>query len=142
MQETESLGMKLKKLREEKGIKQPEVAEYLNVTRQNYSSYEIKGTMPPIDTLRKLALFFGVSSDYLIGLSDQRDPIKFSANNISGSNVVQGSGSVTVNELTNANSKEERELLRIYRDLDVRGRMQLMNAAFALEDESKTSVED
>ncbi len=137
MQETESLGRKLKILRKEKGINQQEIADCLGITRQNYSAYEAKGTIPPIDNLCKLALFFDVSSDYLLGLSEQRNPIKvFSANNISSSNVVQGSGTVTVNE-TDTVSKEESELLRIYRDLDVRGRAKLLNAAFALEDESK-----
>ncbi|MCM1059413.1 MAG: helix-turn-helix domain-containing protein [Eubacterium sp.] len=137
MQESGFLGKRLKSLREEKGIRQPEVAEYLNITRQNYSAYETKGTMPPIDALRKLSQFFNVSSDYLIGLSDQRNPNEvYSASNINGSNFVQGNGSVTVGN-SGETSQEETELLRIYRELDVRGRAKLLNAAFAIEDENK-----
>lgn len=137
MEETTSLGQKLKSLREEKKLKQPDVANHLNITRQNYSSYENNRSQPPIDTLREIALFFNVSSDYLIGISDNRNPVEiYSANNINGSNVVQGSGSVTIGESEKI-SKEELELLRIYNELDVRSRAKLLNTAFELEDERK-----
>lgn len=134
MQELNQIGSKLQALRKEKGDSQQDVANYLNTKRQTIGAYETASSMPTIDNLRRLSIYFGVSSDYLIGLSDTPNATEiYTASNIQGSNFVQGSGSVTIGEL-NSTSKEESELLRIYRNLDVRSRTKLMNAAFDLED--------
>ncbi len=63
----------LKKLREEKEIKQIEVANYLGVTHQTYSKIEKNIENAKAPTLVKLAKFFNVSIDYILGLID--DPI-------------------------------------------------------------------
>ena len=57
--------MKLKELRENKQLKQEDVAKAINVTQSSYSKYENKTIEPNIDTLKKLADFYGVSLDYL-----------------------------------------------------------------------------
>ena len=80
-----------------------------------------------------LADFFGVTLDYLLGRTADRNNSYF-ASNISGSNFVQGSGSVSIGDIETT-TKEEAELLRIYRALDVRRRAKLLNAAFSLEDD-------
>lgn len=58
---------KLKLLRKEKGLKQIDVANYLQVSRQAYSSYENESREPDLETLKKLSAFFNVSIDELIG---------------------------------------------------------------------------
>ena len=124
----------IKLLRVEKGLSQEQLAKEAHVTQTAVSQWELGRTAPDKDVANTLADFFGVSLDFLLGRTNDRNN-SYIAQNISGSNVVQGSGSVTIGEKI---SKEESELLRIYRVLDVRGRAKLLNAAFALEDESKT----
>ena len=51
----------LKAMRERKRISQQEVADYLVITRQAYSHYEVGRRKPDYETLLKLAEFYGVS---------------------------------------------------------------------------------
>lgn len=65
---------RLKYLRTERGENLEKVAEYLNVSIQTISNYENeKRDMTP-DTIIKLAEYFDVSTDYLLGKSDIRNP--------------------------------------------------------------------
>lgn len=57
--------MKLKYLRERKKLTQNEMSKILNVNQSNYSKYEKNVIEPNIDTLKKIADFYGVSLDYL-----------------------------------------------------------------------------
>ena len=124
---------RIKMLREQEGLKQSDLAVLLNVTQATLSNWECGRYEPDQDSLKILSKRFDVSIDYLLGASDS--PLKvYNAQNIHNSNLVQGSGSVVVGE---SFSKEETELLRIYRSLDVRGRVRLLNTAFALEDKKE-----
>lgn len=58
------LGLRLKKIRKEKKITQEEISGYLGVKRQTYSAYERGVSVPDSLTLKKLADYFGVSTDY------------------------------------------------------------------------------
>jgi len=60
--------IRLKGIREEKGINQAQAAAELNISAQNLSAYE-KFREPSYDFLCKLARYYDVSSDYLIGLT-------------------------------------------------------------------------
>lgn len=65
---------RLKFLREEKNLTQSDIAKLLNITIAAYSYYENeKRDMTP-DTIIKLAEYFNVSTDYLLGKSDIRNP--------------------------------------------------------------------
>lgn len=66
---------RLKQLREEKGITQQELAQTLNIGRASISNYELGTRTPDIEILSKLADYFGVTTDYLIGKSDFRTNI-------------------------------------------------------------------
>lgn len=69
---------RLKFLREEKNLTQGDIAKLLNITIAAYSYYENeKRDMTP-DTIIKLAEYFDVSTDYLLGKSDIRNPEKMS----------------------------------------------------------------
>lgn len=59
--------MKLKELRKQEKKTQFEIANYLNMSINGYSQYETKKTEPNIETLCKLADYYKVSLDYLVG---------------------------------------------------------------------------
>ena len=65
--------MRLKQIREEKGLSQNELAKKINMTQQRISSYENGIREPDIETLKILADFFDVSIDYLLGKTDKRN---------------------------------------------------------------------
>lgn len=58
-------GDRLKELREDKGMRQEELAEMLNVTRATISAYETNTAFPSFLILVKIADIFEVSLDYL-----------------------------------------------------------------------------
>lgn len=68
------LGNRLKKLRLQKKLTQEELAEKLGITRGTYAHYEINKRQPDYETLQKLADFFNVSVDYLLGRTDDPYP--------------------------------------------------------------------
>ena len=62
--------MRLKELRKKKGISQLRLATDLNTTQNTISRYETGEREPGIGELIKLADYFHVSVDYLIGRTD------------------------------------------------------------------------
>ena len=63
---------RLRLLREEKDLKQETVAHDVKISRSALSTYE-KGLTPGIDNAIALARYYGVSLDYILGLSDERN---------------------------------------------------------------------
>jgi len=61
--------------RKAKKKKQHEVAEHIGKSESAYSSYEQGRNTPGPEDIAKLAVYFGVTSDYLLGLSDDPNPI-------------------------------------------------------------------
>lgn len=59
---------KMKQLREDKDLKQADVAKILKMTTQQYSLYETGRRKLPIDKLMELCVFYGVSADYILDL--------------------------------------------------------------------------
>ena len=59
--------MRLKELRVEKEATQKEVAEFIGCSPLVYSRYEREEREPDIDALCRLADYFGVTIDYLVG---------------------------------------------------------------------------
>lgn len=66
--------MRLKDLREDSDMTQRAVAEYLHVKQNTYSQYENGHRQIPIEFLIRLAKFYGVSTDYILELTDERNP--------------------------------------------------------------------
>jgi len=64
----------IRNLRIDGGYTQAQIAEYLNVKQNTYSQYEIGTLNYPIEALMKLADFYGVSVDYLLGRTDVKAP--------------------------------------------------------------------
>ena len=67
------LGKRIKELRLEKGITQSELSSYLGLTPKMVSFYELQQRFPPQDIIIKLADYFNVSTDYLLGRSEIRN---------------------------------------------------------------------
>ncbi len=59
--------MRLKDLREDNELTQNKLAEYLHVKQNTYSQYENGQRQVPLDILCKLADFYDVTLDYLVG---------------------------------------------------------------------------
>ncbi len=70
--------IRLKEIREDKDLKQIDIANYLNVTQAQYCRYELGVNTIPIDKLNKLADFFQTSTDYLLYRTDERKPYPIS----------------------------------------------------------------
>lgn len=66
--------MRIKELRENKKESQQKLAMLLNVSQTMISRYELEQAYPDVEMLIKLAQHFGVSVDYLIGLSESKLP--------------------------------------------------------------------
>ena len=66
------IGERITKLRFEKGIYQKELAAYLNVSIGTISNYEQGVHHPDLNTLCKIADFFCVTTDYLLGRTAHR----------------------------------------------------------------------
>lgn len=88
----------LKDLRKERNLTQSEVAVALKISRQVYANYENEINQPDCKMLVKLANYFDVSIDYLLGITDDF-----------GIRVAAPMG-----ESMNA---QERELVEIFREL-------------------------
>ena len=67
-----ALNENIKKLRIARGHNQVEFAKILCVTKQCVSNWENDNVVPSIDMLCKIADFFEVSTDYLLGRSERR----------------------------------------------------------------------
>lgn len=65
-------GLRLKELREKKKLTQTQVAKRLNLNKSTIFGYENNIKTPSVNTLTQLALFYGVSSDYLLGLENRK----------------------------------------------------------------------
>lgn len=59
--------MKIKELREQQHLTQTKVAQDLNLPKMTYHNYEAERNQPNIETLIKLADYYDVSLDYLVG---------------------------------------------------------------------------
>lgn len=62
----------IRNLREDRDKKQQEIADYLHIKQTTYSKYELGKINIPIETFIKLADYYHVSVDYLLGRSDKK----------------------------------------------------------------------
>lgn len=67
-----TIGERIVELREERNLYQKDLASYLNLSIGTISNYENDIHDPDLDTLCKLADYFQVSADYLLGRSKHR----------------------------------------------------------------------
>lgn len=65
---------RIRDLREDKDLKQEDLAKLLNCTQACYSNYENGKRDIPTEVLQKLADFYNVSIDYLLGRTSTKTP--------------------------------------------------------------------
>ncbi len=66
------LAERMRILRNEKGLRQDEMAKLLGVSLSAYRRYELKERDPAAPFIVSFADYFGISTDYLLGRSDER----------------------------------------------------------------------
>ena len=90
---------RIKQLREKTGLIQEILAAELGITQQMLSKYERDVTFIKVDILKKIAVYFNVTTDYLLGLSEVKRDLQ---------------GQMKVNETLD----EYYDLVEIYKNLD------------------------
>lgn len=65
---------RIRDLREDHDLVQKEVAAYLDIDQRVYSTYETGKREIPVHHLIRLAMLYQTSIDYLLNLTDQREP--------------------------------------------------------------------
>ena len=66
--------MRLRELREDQDLTQKAVADYLHIRQNTYSQDETGQRQLPLELLVALALYYHTSTDYILELTDQREP--------------------------------------------------------------------
>lgn len=66
------LASRLKECRSNKSLTQGQVAIYCNITEKAYQNYELMTREPKLEILIRIADFFNVSLDYLVGRTDAK----------------------------------------------------------------------
>lgn len=68
--------MRIRDLREDWDITQKDIAAYLHIRQNTYSQYENGQRQLPIECLIALAKFYHTSTDYILGLTEERKPYR------------------------------------------------------------------
>lgn len=68
------LAKRLRECRDKIGLSQIKVATYCDITENAYQNYELAAREPRVSILARIAQFYGVSIDYLVGLTDDPAP--------------------------------------------------------------------
>ncbi|HBN80927.1 MAG TPA: transcriptional regulator [Ruminococcaceae bacterium] len=68
--------LRIRDLREDHDLTQQQVAEYLMCDQSLYSKYERGERDVPLSIMIKLAQFYKTSIDYLVGLTDHKQPYR------------------------------------------------------------------
>lgn len=107
-------GDNLRRFRKERGVKQDALAEYCKIEKSSISRYESNQTAPSIDVLCRIADFFDVSLDSLVGRVSND----------------------TVTEPTQTPDVEE--LVRLYSGMNLESRAMVLSFMRALAESPKT----
>jgi len=122
---------RIKLIRNTNGIKQADLAKYLNIAPNTLSTWETNQIEPSNEGLKKIAEYFHTTTDYILGLTNNSKPTidsvltikETNAENINNSVVANGHNSTAINGL----SKEEADILKIYREFDFDKRLKFLN---------------
>lgn len=68
--------MRIKDLREDADLTQKEIADHLHIKQNTYSQYENGQRQIPLELLIALAKYYQTSTDYILGLTDNRTPYR------------------------------------------------------------------
>ena len=79
---------RLKVLRSDRGLSQSEFAKYIKVSKSSVNMYERGEREPGLETLERIADYFNVDMDYLLGKSDVVSKTQFSIAGVSAANII------------------------------------------------------
>lgn len=121
----------VQKLCDERNLAPSTLARKLNLSPNAPANWKA-GSYPKAETIMKIAEFFDVSTDFLLYGSGHTGN---TASHVSGGALLQSSSSNTVSVSAGGSELQgfEAELIRIYRALNMKGKMDLMQYAFGLE---------
>lgn len=66
---------RIRNLRQDNDLSQKKIADMLGIAQTTYSQYELEKRPMPIDYLIALCKFYNVSSDYMLGFTDKKNPL-------------------------------------------------------------------
>ena len=135
------IGLRVKDIRKSKGITQEELGAKIGVTKATINKYEtgivvnLKRTV-----IEKIAAALEVTPGYLMGWNNEVAGVQVGSVQTNNGVIGHASAPVTISngDGPRALSKEEIELLRIYNQLGVRSRIELLSTAIELEEKGKT----
>lgn len=64
---------RIRDLREDSDLTQAKLSKILNCSQRTYSNYELGAVNLPVDILIGLSKFYGVTTDYILGLTDKKN---------------------------------------------------------------------
>lgn len=70
------MAVRIRELREDNDLTQKEISEFLHIKQNTYSQYENGHRQIPIEFIILLAKFYKTSTDYILGLTNERTPYK------------------------------------------------------------------
>lgn len=103
------LAKRLKKARDEAGLKQIDAAEKLGISNGTLSGYERDYRDPDTDVLNKMAELYGVTVDYLLGRSDDPKVNRSDKNVVKGNEIIDFLNDGEVTYKGSSLSKEDKE---------------------------------
>ena len=86
------LGEQIKKLRLANDLSQTQLAHALSVTKQSVSNWENDNILPSVDLLKRIALYFSCTTDYLLELEEEGSRILIEADDLTIQQAAQSSG--------------------------------------------------
>lgn len=116
------IGQRIKELRGSQSLTQREFAQLFNVNNSTLAMWETNKNEPDIETIKRLAQFFDVSTDYLLGLTDEWGNAQPSS----------GSSSAGTTKPPSELSEDEQELLDIYVSLTLERRRDVLTLVKSL----------
>lgn len=66
--------LRIRDMREDADLTQKQIASQLQCDQSLYSKYEREERIVPLNIVAKLAIFYGTSMDYIVGLTDEASP--------------------------------------------------------------------
>lgn len=126
----------VKGLCEDNHIKITSLARKLHLSPSAPNNWK-EGSLPKVETVMKIAEFFDVTTDYLL-YGDAKNQSDVNIGDVTSSAIAQGNNNSNVSISNGAQSSSlqefEIELLRIFRILDMKNRMKLIQSAYDLEE--------
>ena len=128
--------LRIKEIRKQLGITARQVAEHINVAESTMSLYESGKREPDIETIVKLAKYFNVSLEYLLGVGVT--PTEEERRVLDVMNYFYNEKKPTENgELEEEYSDQEKALISTFRRADEEGKLRIIQISMNLADEAE-----